>query len=405
MHIIYMGIISRPEDIGKIGEASVAGNKMQYNLLKYLSRNEDLQIDVVSFHPYRAFPHCKKLWIPKTREQLFENVDLWQVGYPNLPIIKQLIIPLTTRAMAKKLIGSKNDVLMLYDMYPNQGVPMAMLRKKVNDRTVCLLADLSIGGVVKEKGLRKFLRRFYDRSTLSNMKKCSNYIVLNENAAKEFVPHSQYMVMDGGVEPSEYPEETIGWNGKEKNIIYTGALVDYSGIMNLIAAMALLEDNTIVLDIYGDGVLRPEIETIASQNPKIRYHGRVSNREAMAAQQSAWLLANPRPTQSHIAQVTFPSKIFEYLMSGRPVMTTRLNGFSADYDDLLFWVEGNTPEALAERINAIGGIADSKLTQRAKDARAYLLKNKTWEQNARKVHAFLFDTLGDNNEPNCQASK
>ena len=159
MHIIYLGVISRPEDIGRIGEASVAGNKMQYNLLKYLSRYEDLQIDVVSFHPYKAFPHCKKLWIPKTKEQLFDNVDLWQVGYPNLPVIKQLIIPLTTRAMAKKLIRSKDDVIMLYDMYPNQGVPMAMLRKSVNDRTVCLLADLSIGGVVKEKGLRKFPQR------------------------------------------------------------------------------------------------------------------------------------------------------------------------------------------------------------------------------------------------------
>ena len=405
MHIIYLGIISRPEDIGKIGEASVAGNKMQYNLLNYLSKYKDLEIDVVSFHPFKAFPHCKKLFIPKTKEKLFDNVDLYQVGYPNLPVVKQLIIPLTTYAMAKKLIRGKDDILMLYDMYPNQGVPMAMLRKRVNDRTVCLLADLSIGGVVKEKGLRKFLRRFYDRSTLSNMKKCGNYIVLNENAAKAFVPHSQYMVMDGGIEPAEFGELPAGWNGGEKNIIYTGALVDYSGIMNLIASMDLVEDKSIVLDIYGDGVLKPEVERAAAENPRIRYHGRVSNQEAMEAQQSAWLLANPRPTESHIAQVTFPSKIFEYLMSGRPVMTTRLNGFSADYDDLLFWVDGNTPEALVACVNAIGRMDDRELAQRAYAARAYLLKHKTWEQNARKVHAFLFDILGEKHESNCHTKK
>ena len=405
MHIIYLGIISRPEDIGKIGEASVAGNKMQYNLLKYLSRYEDMQIDVVSFHPYKAFPKCKKLFIGKVKEQLFDNVDLWQVGYPNLPVIKQLIIPLTTRNMAKKLIRSKDDVLMLFDMYPNQGVPMRMLRKKVNDRTVCLLADLSIGGVVKEHGLRKILRRFYDKSTLSNMEICKNYIVLNENAAKEFVPHSQYMVMDGGVEPSEYPAETAGWDGREKNIIYTGALVDYSGIMNLIQAVKLLADKNIVLDIYGDGALKPEVERIAAENPRIRYHGRVSNQQAMQAQQSAWLLANPRPTQSHIAQVTFPSKIFEYLMSGRPVMTTRLNGFSADYDQLLFWVEENTPEALAACVDAVSSMDDEELTQRAQNARSYLLTHKTWEQNACKVRRFLVDTLGEKHESNSQAKE
>lgn len=397
MHIVYMGVISRPEDIGKIGEASVAGNKMQYNLLNYLSKYEDLEIDVVSFHPFKAFPHSKKLFIPKTKEKLFDNVDLYQVGYPNLPIIKQLIIPLTTYAMAKKLIRGKDDVLMLYDMYPNQGVPMSMLRKRVNDRTLCLLADLSIGGVVKETGLRKLLRRFYDKSTLSNMRKCKNYIALNENAIKEYAPQSRYIIVDGGIEPSEFAELSAGWTGQEKNLIYTGALVDYSGIMNLIAAVDLVEDKSIVLDIYGDGVLKPEIAKIAAQNPRIRYHGRVSNREAIEAQQSAWLLVNPRPTESHIAKVTFPSKIFEYLMSGRPVMTTRLNGFSEDYDKLLFWVDGNTPEALAERINAISRMDDAVLTQRALTARSYLLTHKTWKQNAHNVHAFLLETLGDKN--------
>ena len=398
MHIIYMGIISRPEDIGKIGEASVAGNKMQYNLLKYLCRYEDMQIDVVSFHPYKAFPHCKKLFIKKTKEQLFDNVDLWQVGYPNLPVIKQLIIPLTTRAMAKKLIRGKDDVLMAFDMYPNQGVPMAMLRKKVEDRTVCLLADLSIGGTVKERGLRKILRKFYDQSTLSNMRKCRNYIALNENAVKTYAPDSDYIIVDGGIEPSEFAAAPAGWDGKEKNLIYTGALVDYSGIMNLIAAMELIEDKSIVLDIYGDGALKPEVEWIAAENPRIRYHGRVSNQEAMQAQQSAWLLVNPRPTESHIAKVTFPSKIFEYLMSGRPVMTTRLNGFSADYDDLLFWVEGDTPEDLATQINSIGRIASEELTRRARSAREYLLKYKTWEQNAKRIYQFLVDTLGEKHE-------
>ena len=178
-------------------------------------------------------------------------------------------------------------------------------------------------------------------------------------------------------------------------MIYTGALVDYSGIMNLVAAVDLLKDESIVLDIYGDGALKPDIQRIAEENKRIRYHGRVSNQEAMQAQQSAWLLVNPRPTQSHIAMVTFPSKIFEYLMSGRPVMTTRLNGFSADYDDLLFWVDGDTPEALAARINRIGTMEDAQLTQQAQTAREYLLKHKTWEQNARRIHDFLVEILGE----------
>ncbi len=394
MHIIYLGIISRPEDIGKIGEASVAGNKMQYNLLKYLSRYEDLKIDIVSFHPYRSFHHSKKLFVKTTKEQLFEQVDLWQVGYLNIPVIKQLIIPFVTYFKAKSLIHNDNDIIFAYDMYPNQGIPMSMLRKKVNNRTLCLLADLSVGQVKNNKGLRKLLRILYEGNTLSNMKKCNNYIALNENAIKKYIPDSNYIIVDGGIEPSEFSEKECVWSGEEKNIIYTGALVDYSGITNLIKAMDLIEDKSIVLDIYGSGVLQGEIERIAKENPRIRFHGSVDNKTAIAAQQSAWLLANPRPVGSEIAKVTFPSKIFEYLMSERPVMTTRLNGFSKDYDELLYWIEGETPEDIANCINKINDETPETLLSRAKAAREYLLKNKTWEINAKKIHKFITESIG-----------
>lgn len=394
MHIIYLGIISRPEDIGKIGEASVAGNKMQYNLLKYLSQYEDVSIDIVSFHPYKPFRRSKKLLVKRTKEKLFDNVDLWQVGYINLPIIKQLMLPGKTKKMAKRLLTG-DDVLMAFDMYPTQGIPMSKLKKRVDGKTICLLADLSIGGTQSLRGLKKLLRRIYDKSTLSNMKKCDYYIALNENAMKEYAPHSKYLIVDGGIEPSEFANLEYCWDGKEKNIVYTGALVDYSGIMNLIKAVDLIDDKNIVLDIYGDGVLRGEIEQIAKANPRVRYHGRVGNREAIQAQQSAWLLANPRPNESLIAKVTFPSKIFEYLMSGRPVMTTRLNGFAEDYDRLLFWIEGSSAQDIAECVHRINERTDQQLLDMASDAREYLLKNKTWEINAQRIHDFLLESFGN----------
>ncbi len=396
MHIVYLGIISRPEDIGKIGEASVAGNKMQYNILKYLSRYDDVKIDVVSFHPYKPFRRSKKLFVRRTKEKLFDNVDLWQVGYINLPIIKQLMLPGKTTRMAKRLLCG-DDVIMAFDMYPTQGIPMSKLKKRVNGKTICLLADLSIGGTRNLHGVKKLLRRIYDKNTLSNIRKCDHYIALNENAIQQYAPHSKYLIVDGGIEPSEFAETKYYWDGKEKNIVYTGALVDYSGIMNLVNAMDLLEDKDIVLDIYGDGILKQEITDAAAKNPRVRYHGRVTNAEAMRAQQSAWLLANPRPNDSLIAKVTFPSKIFEYLMSGRPVMTTRLNGFSEDYDKLLFWIEDGTAEAIAECIGKINEKNGEQLQRMANDAKEYLLKHKTWELNVDRIHDFMIEVFEKNN--------
>jgi glycosyltransferase involved in cell wall biosynthesis len=166
--------------------------------------------------------------------------------------------------------------------------------------------------------------------------------------------------------------------------------------MNLIEAMSLIDEEEITLDIYGDGPLREQVEKIAEVNSRIRYHGRVDNKTAMERQRASWLLANPRPAGTEIAKVTFPSKIFEYLMSGRPVMTTRLNGFSKDYDELLYWIEGEAPGDIAECINKINKESPEDLLKRAERARDYLLKNKTWEINAKKIHEFILDSVGAN---------
>ena len=77
------------------------------------------------------------------------------------------------------------------------------------------------------------------------------------------------------------------------------------------------------------------------------------------------------------------------MMSGRPVMSTRLNGFSKDYDNLLFWVEDGTPETLAQKIDEINECSSDRLQAVADNAREYLLQNKTWKINAEKVHEFI----------------
>ena len=290
---------------------------------------------------------------------------------------------------AKKLLKSQDDVLMIFDMYPTQSNAFIKLSKKVKGKAVCLLADLSIGGVVKATGIKKLLRKIYDKQTLSNIRKCNYYIALNENAMKTYAPHSKYLIVDGGIEPSEYEIGTNAWDGQVKNVVYTGALVDYSGIMNLIKAMDLVKNDNVVLDIYGDGALKGQIEKIALDNPRIRYHGKVGNKECMNIQQTSWLLANPRPVENDIAKVTFPSKIFEYLMSGRPVMSTRLNGFTEDYDNLLFWVDDCSPQGLADKINQIDLIDEDRLLGIANDAREYLIKNKTWKINAERISEFF----------------
>ncbi len=393
-NILFLGYVVSSEQAG----TSVAGNKMQWNTVRELSGLDDVNITCVTVTPMASFPREKVIRSAYSKDALFPNVANHRVAFWNVPIVKQLSQILGVYRVAKRLVKQTDtDTLLCFNLFPQIGIPMRWLKRKFPQLdTVCLLADLPLDDDPNRKGFSKWLRSLFDRSTWKSLQQCDRYIALNENAMKTFLPEKPYIIVDGGINPDEFTETPIGWNGNTRNIVYTGALVDYSGIMNLITAMDLLEDDNIVLDIYGDGILRAEVERIAKQNPRIRYHGCVSNQEAIQAQQATWLLANPRPVASDIAKVTFPSKIFEYLMSGRPVMTTRLNGFSKDYDDILFWVDGDSPELLAERINAIRRTEDTTLTQRAERARTYMLEHKTWQQNAHRMFAFIADDLRRN---------
>lgn len=389
--IVFLGYVVSPEHLTN----SIAGNKMQWNLLRQLSKINGTSLSCVSVTPTSSFPHSKKLFYRYQVEQLLGNVTNHRISFCNIPILKQLSQIISVYRMAKKAVReTEADALLCFNLFPQIGIPMRWLKRKYPHlKTFCLLADLPIDDNPHRNFFSRMLRAAFDSSTLKSMKICDYYIALNEVAMKEYLPDKPYLIVDGGINPDEFENVPIGWPGKEKNIVYTGALVDYSGIMNLIKAMEFVEDQSVVLDIYGSGILETEIQRGAANSEKIRWHGSVDNETAIKVQQSAWLLANPRPVGSKIAKATFPSKIFEYLMSERPVMTTRLNGFSKDYDSLLYWIEGEAPEDIASCINKICKESDETISARAKEARQYLLKNKTWEINAIKVNRFISDYL------------
>ena len=208
--------------------------------------------------------------------------------------------------------------------------------------------------------------------------------------AELYLPGKPYIVVDGGVD--EQDMQLAAHNPKvchEHNIVFCGALTEYNGIRNLIASMGLVKDHSIVLDIYGDGYLRSDVEAAVKDNPRIRYHGRVSNQAVMQKQKEAWGLINPRIVNDPIAKVTFPSKTFEYLLSGTPVISTRLNGYGPEYKDCMIFAEQDTPEGIAEAIDRMAGMPEEELADMVSQARGMVCSQKCWSVQTERIISFL----------------
>ncbi len=390
--IVYLGYLVTPEEANRVSGASVAGNKMQWNVIKNLGVIEGIDVSCVTVTPLASYPRDKKIYQQKEEQTLFQNVNVNRISYLNFPIVKQLWQIVNVYRTAKKMvIKEKADTVFCFNLFPQIGIPMRWLKRKFPYLdTVCLLADLPIDDNTERKGVSVWLRNIMEKSTWKSMKICDKYIVLNKEVIRKYLPNKEYIVIDGGVSDDDVKkyEDYVGKN-EEHSIMYCGALTEYNGILNLLQAMQLVKDEDIYLDIYGGGYLEDVVRSAAQQRRNIRYHGRVDNQTIIKKQREAWLLINPRVINDPIAEVTFPSKTFEYMLSGTPVLTTKLNGYSEEYEGKMIFTESDSAEKIAEGIEKVKRMGKEELQSIGCEAKKFVVEKRCWSGQSKKIADFI----------------
>lgn len=389
MKIVFLGYAVNAMEAEGLSGVSIAGNKMQLNVLSELSKYDDLDIKILTIYPVAAWPRDKRLFYNGEREELVENVFTWRVNFLNLPILKQIWQTISLFWSASRLVD-KETLVFTFNMFPQVGIPAVLLKKFYGCKMCSLLADLPIDDNTFNKSyVRKMFRKLFDWLTRKAIRKCDKLVVLNKHAALEFAPGIPYIVVEGGVAEKDIrPFPNIVKN--RKVIVYSGALTEYSGILQLIEAMKYVDDPDVTLEIYGGGYLKEEVVKRVEQSSNIRYMGRVSNSEMLKIQEQAWLLVNPRLVDDPISKVTFPSKLFEYMLSGTPVLTTKFNGLSNEYFSKLFIIENEPPTDIAININKILNKTQEECDEISKAAYFFIINSKMWAYQVQKIIKFIY---------------
>lgn len=387
MNILYIGQVVNLDDQNKFSGCSVAGNKMQHNILSNLVDNDSISLNFITVLPVAAFPKDKHLYYTKQRVHLVKGLEGTAVSFINLPFIKQFCQIMNTYKLAKSKMD-KDTVVLTYNMYPQIGLPAKWLKKKYGCKIISVIADLPIDDSAGHRsGIGEKVSDVFNSITKNNIRECDGIIALNKNAVDKYAPNTPYVIVEGGVNLEEYPKDPIT-QVDSKCLVYSGALTDYSGVKQLVDAMDFVQSD-VTLEIYGGGYLEEYIKQKSLQNKKVVFKGSVDNKTMLEIQRNSYILVNPRPTDDPISQVTFPSKMFEYMMSGRPVLTTRLNGLSEEYLEHLFFIEDESPKGIAAAINEMIGYGDDKLGSVAKGARSFIEREKNWKRQGKKIFDFV----------------
>lgn len=117
------------------------------------------------------------------------------------------------------------------------------------------------------------------------------------------------------------------------------------------------------------------------------------NNEVVKAQMQAMLLINPRPSEEEYTKYSFPSKNMEYMVSGRPTLTTYLQGMPKEYLNYVYVIENETEIGIADMITKIVNKSKLELSRKGREAQQFVLVHKNNISQAKKLESFLDSVL------------
>jgi glycosyltransferase involved in cell wall biosynthesis len=393
LRILFVGGVLEESECAANPVCNTAGNKFQQNFIASLGAAAGSAIDVISYMPAAMFPKGKQILYRAGWRRLKAGQEASYIRYMNLPLLKQ-----TTQALSI-LAGvlawqwkhrTARRVVILYNVFAPHALPVLAARMLAGGRAIVVIADTP-HDFYGFAGLWGLLERIDMFTQIRSIGRFDGQISLTEMIVTDFAPNVPALVLEGGVDEDEVraDAEAVDKNEGLRVILFSGTLNEINGTRLMLDAFALIDDPRYRLRVFGRGPLEDLVAEAARRDPRIEHRGFQPNREIMREQRRATVLLNPRPSHQRITRYTFPSKVLEYMLSARPVITTSLPGIPSDYSGHLYLATDETPRGLAARIRDVCSRPDEELTAFGGEAKRFVLTNKTWRRQGERVFEFV----------------
>ncbi len=352
-----------------------------------------IEVEIHSFPMIPTFPGSRYLYFGGQTETLPIGTTCRWLRTVNLPFIKQM----TRRRDAARIIrqwaqaNGEDGVILTYSIPPFLVKDLLRYGKKYHLKTMAVIPDLLRDMYVNEKQgslVTKLKNRYLNRA-LALQGEYDGYICLTDAMHEVVAPEKPYTVMEGIADIAAVADEPPVEKAAPRAVMYAGMLYEKFGIFQLIDAFERIRATDTELWIFGDGPAVEDIRQRAQRNPRIRFFGKVSRDEILTREKQAALLVNPRGVNEEFTKYSFPSKTIEYMLSGTPVLTTKLPGIPDEYFQYVFSAEDNDVQSLTDAINAVFDNSDEVLHRFGKRAKQYIVNEKNSKTQVKRILDFI----------------
>ena len=395
MKIFWIGGVAEKEEFNKMleyGNTQIAANKTQLNYIEGIEKATGESIKILNCHYEPAFPKYKKLFI-KRREWNRKNKNNVDIGFINIPIIKYIIKTIMLKKEMKKIINKEIDkagenIFFIYAMTMPLMLLAAFMKKNIKSENfkICLIVpDLpEYMNMTEQSIFRKVLLNINRKIIYKSLKYIDKFVLFAEPMAERLNINSKdYVVIEGMVNQNTLENERKGT--KKNYIMYAGGINEKYGVLNLVKAFNGVYNKNIELWLYGTGDAISKIEEISKIDGRIKYKGIVSNEQIVDLEQQAILLINPRPTNEKYTKYSFPSKNMEYMLSGTPLLTTKLPSMPKEYYNFVYCFEDESVDGMKNKLEEILNLDSKVLNKKGKDAQEFIIFQKNNLIQAKKI--------------------
>ncbi len=400
MKILFLGGLfpkETEEDILKnsIGSIQNAANNLQWGFVKGFEENVNEPITILNSLYIGSFPRLYKR-IKIDTYYFSHNGGKSQdinVGFINVVGLKRISRYVSLKPYVKKWIESNKDSKKIIIAYAMTSTFTQILEysKKIDGSVVTCLIVPDLPQYMnfnnhKNKIYNK-LKNIEIRIIKKDMQFIDSYVLLTQHMKDALEIEKPSVVIEGISTDlfKKIPKSDENMNNGHKNILYTGGLNEKYGIVKLVEAFEMLEDKNCSLIICGSGDAESFIRKACGRDKRIIFKGLLDREEILSLQKEATLLINPRSNIDEYTKFSFPSKMLEYMSSGRPVLAYMLDGMPDEYKEYIYEIDGNVENGILKSLVEVLKKSEEELFIKGKKAKEFVLIEKNSKKQCEKA--------------------
>jgi glycosyltransferase involved in cell wall biosynthesis len=396
MEVLYIGKMC-DEDIYKMREIKqqpyfVAQYMYEKALFDEMDNSDKICLTPISIYQTEYFPK-DRLFIRFNKNN---NYRFRYLSFINLPILRELsyfIAAIVEIYKWKSSNHSRKKCIYSSTHFAPVSAAVILIGYILKIPKIITFTDLSLFTYSKERIKKMSLLK---RIVIKPYIKLINYLqtrydsyILFSKAMNKIVNkrNKPSIVIEGIYNNQDLSSEII--NRKSNVIAHAGTLNREVGIEKILNVFSLLEDPNLELWLIGKGDMVSEIISRSKEDTRIKFLGYMPRNQVFNKLKEASLLVNLRNPEDVYTRYSFPSKMFEYMASGTPVLTTRIEGIPEEYYQYVFSINTNDNKEIAKKINRIFNMSSEYLTDFGKKAEKFIFENKNSKKQTEKIIDFI----------------